>query len=504
MTNPYQELKDRYTEAGNLFKAQRMLEWDNQIMMPVKAAPERGQMIGTIKKTIHKMLSDPSAAQLLADADPYAQTDWDKRNLQLMRDDYRSKSMASSSASSNVIGALSAAVSQATIFWRQAKANNDWEGARPVLENLFELTKRAGQARADALGCSLYDAQLYNYSRNNSQAIIDPLFAKLRQDLPPLIQEIMEKRRSEGKDQKPPIQYPLSKEKQLEIARDLATHIGYDPERGRVDMGASAFNSGTVSDGRIAIRHNPNNPLGCLGNVMHEAGHAIYNWHMPDGWDGQPIAMVHNELVLHESQALIMQRMAGQDPGFLRHMHGLISKHEPGFADAVTPDDIVDHSHNVKASFIRVDADEATYPLHVILRYDIEKKLFAGDLKVAEIPDYWNVTFKEMFGLDVPDNRTGCLQDVHWFKGHFGYFPTYTQGALYAAQLYHAMKRDILHLPQELAEGNLTSFNGWLHDKVHRWGQYHDSATLIQQATGHPPDASYFLDHLRERYLNHG
>lgn len=499
MTNPYQELKDRYNDAGNLFKAKRILDWDNQIMMPVKAAPERGQVNGTISKLMHKILSDPRMGELLAQAHPFAETEWDQRNLQLMREDYQAKSK--STGLSDLTETLAKATSQGAVFWRQAKANNDWEGARPVLENIFEMVKRAGQARADVLGCSLYDAQLYNYSRHNSQAIIDPLFQTLRTELPHLIQQIIEKQHNDGKAQKPPIQYPLSKEKQLEIARALVTQIGYDPERGRVDMGVSAFNSGTVNDGRIAVRHNPNNPIGFLSSVLHEAGHAIYNWNMPEGWDNQPIALIMNELILHESQALIMQRMAGQDAGFVKYMHGLISRHEPGFADAVTPQDMVDHSHRVSASFIRVDADEATYPLHVVLRYEIEKRLFDGDLTIAEIPEYWNAAFKDMFGLDVPDNRSGCLQDVHWFKGYFGYFPTYTQGTLYAAQLFHKMKQDVTNLPQELADGNLSSFNHWLHDNVHRWGQFHTAAGLITEATGEAPNARYFLDHLRQRYL---
>jgi len=491
--NAYQKLKDRYTEIGNIFKAKRILSWDMQVMMPPDAAAERASVMGAISAVLHEKETDPRIGEWLEQSESFVENEWDRRNLELMKNSY----FLLTKIPAKLVKNLEQQKAKATMLWRQAKQENNWLLVQPAIESVYALTKEKAAIHAEIYGGDLYDSQLGLFSRGNRQSKIAPLFALVEKELPSLVREITEKQNTHPA----PVFPALSTEKQLAIGRELAGKIGYTPSRGRLDKGVSAFNSGTRNDGRIVSRFSEDKPTASLYSTMHEAGHAFYNWHIPEEWDCQPVGVINNELVLHESQALILQRQAGMHPGFIGYLHGLIEQHAPEFTAGKTSQDLITSLQQVKPGYIRVDADEVTYPLHILLRYDVEKKLFSGEMAIADIPEYWNERFRKMMGLEVTEPRLGCLQDVHWCKGLFGYFPTYTQGAIYAAQLFAAMKKAIPTIDDELAQGDLSNFNQWLNQNVHHKGRLYDAPDLLERATGEPPNAQYFLDHLKNRYL---
>lgn len=487
----YQKLKDHLVMVSNISKGSAILEWDMEVMMPPHATQERGQILATLGALEHEKLTDPRMADWINDAENEVESDWDKRNLELIKQNY----LLDSSVSEKLVYALEEAKSKTVTLWQEAKPNNDWNAVQSALENLFSLIKERAEIYAGVLNRSVYDAQMFRYARGNTQEKVDPLFDHLRKDLPPLVQKIIKHQAGNEVHE-----FELSEDAQRATCIDLVQKLGYSFDRGRLDVASHPFSGGTGNDSRITNRYSTEAPFTSFYGAIHETGHALYTQNLPKEWAGLPVGG-DSDLSLHESQSLIMEKQAGLNNGFMHYLHGLVVQHDSEFSIRTSADAFAKELHKVQPSFIRVDADEATYSLHVVLRYEIEKKLFAGQMAIGDIPEMWNTQFKELIGIDVPEHRLGCMQDIHWFWGLFGYFPTYTQGALYAAQLFHAMKKDVPKIDEELAHGDLTSFNKWLNEKIHRWGQLYDAPTLIERATGEKPDAKYFLDHLKNRYL---
>lgn len=486
----YQKLKDELTIIDNINKGASVLGWDQQVMMPKYAAEERSQILATLGKIAHERFTSSQLKEWIDASQSEVSDAWDVKNLKMIKDDYT----LATCLSGDFVYKLNEARSMCQQVWEEEKPTSDWQKVLPHLRKLVALAKEEAALYAELLGCSPYDALLRLYAPGNSQALIDPLFASLKEKLPPLVKQIMAKQ--DVKD----TAFNVTIDVQEQIGRDIAQKIGFSFERGRLDKSAHPFSGGTNNDSRITTRYKENEPFSSLFGVMHEVGHALYSQNLPIAWQGLPIGG-DRDLSLHESQSLSVEIQAGFSDGFLRHMYDIFAQHDSVFAAQASFDVFKAHIRKVEPSFIRVDADEATYPLHVILRYEIEKEIFNNDLDIGLLPDVWNAKFKEFFGIDVPAHNLGCMQDVHWFSGSFGYFPTYTQGALYAAQLCTAMRRDIPDLDAQLSKGDFSGFIGWQTKNVHQWGQFYDAADLIEKATGAKPSAQYFLDHLTKRYL---
>ncbi|MDB5478460.1 MAG: peptidase [Alphaproteobacteria bacterium] len=493
MSDAYQQLKERQMVLHHLGNGARVLGWDMEVMMPPKAAAERGETMATLSALMHEKATEPAIAELISQAEELDLPEMDKRNLGMIRENY----LLASHIPEKLVYALEEATDKTVTIWKDAKPKNDWQAVLPALQELFSLIREQAQIKAEILNRTIYDAQLYGSARGNSQAVIDPLFAMLKENLPPLVQEITEKQRGEGGNDK---KIRLSVGAQKKIARRLVQKLGYRFTSGRLDVAAHPFSSSSREDGRITTRYSKETPFTSLYGAMHETGHALYTKKLPLEWEGQPIGG-ESDMSLHESQSLIMEKQAGLSDGFIHYLHGLVVQQDAEFSIRTSTEEMKRNLRQIKPGFIRVDADEATYPLHVVLRYEMEKKLFSGEITVADIPQVWNDGFKELLGLEVKEHRLGCMQDIHWFWGLFGYFPTYTQGALYAAQLYAAMKRDMPDIEDDLGMGKFKRFNRWLNDNIHRHGQAFDAPELIARATGENPDARFFLQHLRKRYL---
>lgn len=487
----YSELKQRLNEIADIANAEAFLGWDMEVMMPPGGAADRGRVLATLSAIRHDRHIDPKIGELIAAAEKEVDTPEDRRNLFLIKQEYQ----LATAVPSSLIAAIETARNHATTIWMTARPANDWQAVQQPLQDLFTLICEQADIHAAILGCDRFDAQLAQCARGNRQSNIDPLFAQLKQALPPLLQAITTKQQDHVLRQ-PTLPVAV----QEKITRELAEQIGFDFTRGRLDIAAHPFSGGSHNDSRITTRYSEENLSSSLFSTIHETGHALYSQNLPDAWDGQP-AGAASDMSLHESQSLIMEKQAGLTTGFLHYLHGLISRHANDFPVTCPRDEFVSTMRHVAPGFIRIEADEVSYPLHIILRYEIEKKLFAGEITMADVPMLWNTLFHELFGLAVPEDRLGCLQDIHWCWALFGYFPTYTQGALYAAQLFAAIKKALPGIEKDFERGDMTAMNLWLKDHIHQHGQLYDAPDLIERATGHKPDARYFLDHLKSRYL---
>jgi carboxypeptidase Taq len=308
----------------------------------------------------------------------------------------------------------------------------------------------------------------------------------------------------EAQAKQPPIIYPkgpFSIDSQKKLGEKLMATIGFDFHHGRLDTSLHPFCGGTPDDVRITTRYSEEHFADAMMGVVHETGHAMYERGLPANWRRQPVGQARG-MALHESQSLIVEMQAARSPAFCRFLSPLLNATYPGNEAAFTPDNLARFYTRVEPGFIRVSADEVTYPSHVILRYRLEQVLIAGDLKLADLPAAWNAGMKDLLGLTVANDREGCLQDIHWYDGAFGYFPCYSLGAMTAAQFYAAAIEAEPGIPAAIESGDFAPLIGWLRKHVHGRASSLSSPEIIRAATGRPLDAGIFRRHLERRYLH--
>jgi carboxypeptidase Taq len=329
-------------------------------------------------------------------------------------------------------------------------------------------------------------------------ATIDPLFAELRAGLPGLIQAALAHQASHGPLL--PLEGPFPQDTQRALGQRLMQVVGFDTTRGRLDVSTHPFCGGATEDVRITTRYDEADFAGALMGVLHESGHAIYEQGRPHDWLAQPVSQARG-MSMHESQSLLMEMQACRSRGFADYLAPILRESFGRDGDAWQADNLHRHAILVEPGFIRVDADEVTYPAHILVRYELEKALIAGEMELADLPAAFNAGIKDLLGLDVPEDRLGCLQDIHWPGGAWGYFPTYTLGAMIAAQLFDAACRADAEIAPGIARGDFAPLLRWLRLHVHGVGSRLETNEILTTATGRPLDAGIYQRHLRARYL---
>ena len=327
---------------------------------------------------------------------------------------------------------------------------------------------------------------------------LDSVFNDLKQWLPALLTRVVEKQ-SATRPRTPTGTFPPPLQKQLGL--QVMQTLGFDFNHGRLDISAHPFCGGVPEDVRITTRYDEQHMLSALMGVIHETGHARYEQNLPKQWAGQPAGLARSTAI-HESQSLFMEMQLGRSREFLEFIQPQVEAIF-GSQPALEKDNFVALAQQVKPGFIRVDADEVSYPAHVMLRYDIEKALIEGEIEVEDIPSLWDEKMHHYLGLDTRGNyREGCMQDIHWTDGAFGYFPTYTLGAMYAAQLFAAAKQQLPAISEEIARGNLQNISGWLNDHIWQYGSLLTTDELLTKATGQTLNPAFFRQHLEQRYCS--
>ncbi|MFQ6018009.1 MAG: carboxypeptidase M32 [Kiloniellaceae bacterium] len=492
----YKALEERFRRLSALREAARVLRWDTATVMPPGGAEARSEQIAALEVTCHEILSDPALAELFDDAERQAGAlePWARANLREMR----RRRLHATALEADLVAALAKAGSRCEMIWRSARPENDFAAVLPAMRELLGLVRQAGAAKAQALGRSPYDALLDEYEPGYAAARIDEIFDDLAGFLPDFLARVLDRQAKEPAAL--PLAGPFPRAAQEALARRLMQAIGFDFEHGRLDTSLHPFCGGVPDDVRITTRYDEDDFLKALMGVLHETGHALYERGLPRAWRLQPVGAAPG-MAMHESQSLLIEMQACRSAEFIGFMAPLAREAFAGDGPAWRAENLMRLANRVEPGLIRVDADEVTYPAHIILRYRLEKQLIAGELAADDLPAAWNAGMAALLGITPPDDRLGCLQDIHWYDGAWAYFPTYTLGAIAAAQLFAAAKAAVPEIPAAIQEGDFGPLTGWLGRHVHALGSSCSADELLEQATGRPLDPAVFKAHLAARYL---
>jgi len=493
----YQELEGRFRRVGALEEAIGVLNWDSATMMPAGGAATRAEQLATLSLLAHQQLTAPEIDDLLgmAEAGKHALDGWQLGNLREMR---RRHSHAVA-VPGDLVEAVARISAECEAVWRKARPANDFVAVRPLLEEMLRLQREVARAKAERLGVKPFEALLDRYEPGGSVAMIDRLFDELATFLPDLVEAIIERQAAMPLPPDPPGPFPIAAQRRA--AERLMTAVGFDFARGRLDISAHPFCSGAPDDVRITTRYDERDFSKALMGVLHETGHALYKRNLPGQWRLQPVGAARG-MAIHESQSLLLEMQVCRSLSFAKFAAPILREVFDTEGPSWEPQALYGRQIRVRRSLIRVDADEVTYPAHVILRYRLEQAMLAGDLEVRDLPGAWAEELRELLGIAPDTDRDGCLQDIHWFDGSWGYFPTYTLGAMIAAQLFEAARESIPALPKLIADGEFQPLFAWLCERVHGQGSLMSTAELVESASGRPLGVASFERHLRRRYLD--
>ena len=493
--NSYKELEKLFREIGTLEEVENLLHWDMSVMMPAGGAESRAEQLAVMKSTIHKMLTDQSLTTLLdaAEADPPVSA-WETANLREMRRCWRN----ANTVDGKLVAELSKASSRCEIIWRDARSKNDFAAVSEPLSKVLGLVREKARTKASERGFEPYEALLDQFEPDIRITDIDRLFDDIAEFLPNFLDNVLTRQITVGGYIKP--EGPFNLAAQRDLAVKLMERVGFDFDHGRLDISLHPFCGGVPDDVRVTTRYEESEFAQSLMGVLHETGHAMYERGLPVSWRLQPVGRARG-MALHESQSLLIEMQVCRGMDFLNFAAPLIQKAFKGTGDAWLPENMQRLQAHVERSLIRVDADEVTYPAHIILRYRLERALIDDDLQVADLPAAWKEGMRDLLDIVPNSDRDGCMQDIHWYSGDFGYFPTYTLGALTAAQLFQAVVAQYPDIYTSIAKGDFRELQSWLMKNIYSQACLRPVAGLLKEATGISLSANPFLTHLTTRYL---
>jgi carboxypeptidase Taq len=472
-----------------------LLRWDAAVMMPRGSADVRGEQLAALETEHHALLTTPKVARLIerAEAGAAQLEDWQRANLREMR---RQRDHAIATPPS-LISRLAKATARAEVFWVEARKAGDFKLFAPHLEEVVHLVRDKAALLGQARGLAPYDALVDGFTPGISTADIDTIFKALSRKLPGLIHEAIDVQADRA-----PIPWTgkFTVARQRSLAVEVLKALGFPFDRGRLDESEHPFTEGVPGDMRVTTRFDVNDPFSGLLGAVHETGHAMYDLGLPLQWRDQPVGRDRG-LALEESQSLLFEMNLCRSRSFVHYLKPLLEKFLQVSGPEWSEENLYRHLSRVKRSLIRMDADELTYPVHIMLRYELEKKILDGTLPVADLPEAWNANIEQRLGIRPANDVEGCLQDIHWAVGHFGYFPSYALGAVIAGQLNEALRNERPSLDAEIAAGQFGGVRDWLRDNVHGVGARLPVQELMQQATGKPLTASAYLRYLEMKYL---
>ena len=487
MNTPYEAFLDHMRHTSALASAQGVLSWDQEVMMPPKGADQRADQMAALETAIHARRTDPQLGAWLDELERTALKKHEARNVELARRIHERAVLVPADLAAD----LARMTARAIPVWAQARKDRTYADFAPVLADIIRLKREEADAIRDAEQ-SRYDALLNDFEPGMTVDVLYPLLTSLRPRLSALVQRHQEL--ASGLQ----LRGPFARAGQLDLANRTASALGYDFEAGRLDLSTHPFSSGSGGDARITTRIDEANPLDCLYSTIHEVGHALYEQGVPSEHFGEPIGSSVS-MGVHESQSRLWENQIGRSPAFVEWLWPHFGEAFPnhGLSDAKA---LYSAINQVDTGFIRTEADEVHYNLHVLLRFELEQALIAGDLEAGDLEAAWNDKFKSDFGLEVPHCGVGVLQDIHWAAGLFGYFPTYALGNIYAAQLHSAMAGAVGNLDSLVQQGDFAPVLSWLRTHVHGVASRLEPAAVIEAASGQSLSAEPLLAYLEAKY----
>jgi len=485
-------LKEEMGQVIDLNGAISLLHWDQETYMPPKAAPGRGRQLATLSALSHRMFTDKSMGERLKRLSDDESLNADEQCL--VRETLHDYELATK-LPETFVETFSEDQSKAFQAWIPAREQSDFKQFQPHLEKVVELLRQ----KADYYGYeeSPYDALMDEYEPGMKSSKVNRIFSELAEKQSVLVDEIV------NSPKQPDVDWSLKnwdEGAQWEFTIQVLKDMGYDFEGGRQDKSVHPFTTNfDLYDVRITTRVHPEELFSCLTGSIHEGGHALYEQGFLAS-DQRTVLAQATSLGIHESQSRMWENIIGRSKPFWEHYTPAFQKQFSPDLVGVSSDQIYRAINQVAPTLIRVEADECTYNLHIILRYEIEVGLIEGDIKVADIPEVWNAKMKSYLGLDVPNDTQGCLQDIHWSHGSIGYFPTYALGNLYASQLFEQMEIDIPDIWDVVGKGDFSTILTWLRTNVHEVGRRKNAESIVRDASGKEPTAEAYLNYLRKKY----
>ncbi len=493
-TPVYDALAEHHRRLHRLGHLGAIAGWDQAAHMPPKGNEARAAAMAELATLLHRLRTDPSLPERLAQAEQEPLSDAQRANLREMRRDHR----LATALPDALVERAAIAAARSEHAWRAQRRANDWAGFLPNLHEVVAIAREQAARLADRSGLSRFDALLDLYEPGMTAAELDRVFGDLRQWLPATIERVLARQA----DRRPPLEPvgPFPLDAQRRVCEQAMRLLGFDFDAGRLDVSTHPFCGGVPEDVRLTTRFDERDFLGSLLSTIHETGHARYQQNLPRDWLGQPAAQARS-MAIHESQSLAFEMQLAAHPGFIARLAPLLAE-AFGAQPAFEPANLQRLLTRVKPGKIRVDADEVTYPAHVIVRVEIERALIEGEIEADDIPALWDAKMMELLGVDTRgDYRDGPMQDIHWASGTFGYFACYSLGAMYAAQWFAAMRRDHPDLDTRLAGGDFAPVFDWLHERIWRQASFWPTDELARRASGEALNPAHFKAHLEARYL---
>jgi carboxypeptidase Taq len=502
INSAYRELLSKTKDVMVLQTAEGIIHWDMETYMPPNAVEQRSQQLALMSRIHHKLGTDPEIGKLLNTIQTSPQyealSQVEKRNIYLIKKSYKEQT----ALPEKLVAELAKQEALTVNTWKKAKAQKNFNLFKADLQKLFELSKQAAEILMKVKETKTpYEALIDNFEPKMTAQTITKTFNQLLEGLKPLIKKI------EDCQSTPSTQIPFQPvpiENQRRIAQLLTQTLGYDTAssaaRGRIDETEHPFTSGYYDDVRITTHYHPNNYASSIFSVLHETGHALYEQDLNPKWKYQPVGSTCS-YGIHESQSRFYENIIGRSEEFWTSFLPKLKQAAPSLSN-VELNQFIRAINTVERSKIRIEADEVTYNLHIIIRFEIERDLFADKIALSELPDVWNQKYTDYLGVKVENDSEGVMQDTHWASGLYGYFPSYALGNIYSGQITAAITKNVPDWRSQLAEGKLKQVNDWLNRSIHSQGDLYDPEELIKMATGRNLDSEPYLQYLNEKYGN--
>jgi carboxypeptidase Taq len=489
----YQSLEKTFARLNNLDHLASIVGWDYAAMMSKKGSGSRAAAMAQLDVIRHEVITDTQLKALLQNAHTETLDHWQQANLREMKRRWESSNLLPAA----LIEKQAIVHGRCEHAWRTQRPANDWKGFLENLNEVVALARESADRLSQANGLGRYDSLMDQFEPGTRSTDIDRIFGDLKTWLPSFIADAQKKQANE-----PIIAAvgPFAIEQQRALGVEIMQLLQFDFDGGRLDVSVHPFCGGVPDDVRITTRYREDDFAGSLMGIVHETGHARYEQNRPAAWLSQPVSKARS-MGIHESQSLSFEMQIGCNPAFMRLVSPLIKKYL-GDQAAFAPENLGKLYTRVKPGFIRVDADELCYPAHIILRYEIERALIEGEIEAAQIPEIWDAKMMQYLGVDTRGNfKDGCMQDIHWTDGMIGYFPSYTLGAMYAAQYFATMRKSRPKLDADIAAGQFQFIFDWLKTNIWSMGSQLETDALVTKATGEALNPKHFKAHLEARYL---
>ncbi|MCC8483341.1 MAG: carboxypeptidase M32 [Rickettsia endosymbiont of Labidopullus appendiculatus] len=492
----YTLLEQELEQISQINNVISILYWDIAVNISQGSIDSRTNEISLLSSIAHSRLKSPRLGELIqAVSENQNMLDiWQLANLQ----ETKRRIVESNCIDDDLRKKYVTASAKCELIWRNAKKNNDYLSLKPYLQTVLDCIREMAKSKAKTLNCTEYDALLDTYDPERKLDEIKVVFNNIKKTIPQLISQVVEK---QSKEHVLPIVDTINKEQQKLIAKRLMAIMGFDFTKGRLDESAHPFCQGTPDDTRLTNRYDERNFISGIMGIIHETGHALYEQNLPSKYKNQPVGKAKG-MAVHESQSLFMEMQVGRSREFCEFLSMLL-KDEFGFkGQEYSGENLYKLMTRVKPNFIRVEADEVTYPIHVIVRLELEELLISGELTLDDLPYYWNNKMQEYLGITPQTDTDGCLQDIHWPMGSFGYFPSYTNGAIIASMLMKKAQEVNHNIKKEITRGEFKGINQFLNNNLRNYGSLKSTSELIKDATGEERiQSEIFLNYLKQKYL---